>query len=133
MQPYWIQCPQTVSISVRASAHKNDALGSFPSASLLCTQEAYRWTWRVLLFLYSGGQFSYCQIETIKGIYFVCLFCCLNSEVTDCDLELIINELCSSFVNVNMKSGGNLSKFEIFGYVSICDEPIKDKEFPVLQ
>ena len=88
-------------------------LGSFPFASLLYSQEAYRWTWTVFLFFYFRGQFSYCQIETIKGIYFVCLFCCLYSEVTDCDLGLIINELCSSFVNVNMKSGGNLSKFRL--------------------
>ena len=63
-----------------------------------------------------------CSVKA-KGIYFVCLFCCLNSEVTDCDLELIINELCSSFVKVNIKSGG----YELFGLVSIHTKPEKYK------
>ena len=37
MQPYWIQCPQTDRINLRASAPKNDALLKDPFAAFCVT------------------------------------------------------------------------------------------------
>ena len=47
------------------------------------------------LFKTDANMATPCSVKA-KGMYFVCLLRCSKSEVTICDLELIISELCSS-------------------------------------